>query len=91
MYFHGLFKKKLSIKQGEELLREYCNVYGFEDNTTHWKKPSYSKHLFAYSKKSNKMISRNWISYHPIRGNCKYSIWIDLVSQEIREILRETV
>ena len=34
------------------------------------------------------MISNNWVSYHPTRGNDKYSIWIDLVTEEIREILR---
>jgi len=88
MYFFGLFKKKLSIKQGEVLLTEYCKVNGFDDNTTQWKKPKYDTSWFAYRKKSNKLISNNWVSYHHIRGNDKYSIWIDLVTEEIREILR---
>lgn len=91
MYIKGLFKKKLSIKQGEELLMEYCAVNGFDDKTKHWKEPSYSRHLYAYIKHSNKMIAKNWVSFHPTRGNSKYSVWIDLVSQEINEILRDTV
>ncbi|GEM_PF-2270444 len=87
MYFHGLFKKKLSIKKGKKLLIEYCKVNGFDDNTQ-WKKTTHSKSWFAYHSRSNRMISNNWVSYHPIRGNDKYSVWIDLVTEEIREILR---
>ncbi|MCB2296802.1 hypothetical protein [Clostridium tagluense] len=88
MHFNRLFKKKLSVKQGEELLTEYCTVNGFDDITTHWKAPSYNTHWFSYHKKSNKIISNNWVAYHPIRDNNKYTIWIDLVTEEIREILR---
>ncbi len=91
MYFKGLFKKKISIKQGEELLAEYCKINGFDDITTHWKKPSHAKHLFAYCVRSKKIIAKNWVSYHPTRGNCKYSVWIDLVTQEISEVLRGPV
>lgn len=89
MYF-GLFRKKLSINQGRELLNEYCVVNGFDDNSKQWKRPSHSKHLFAYRKRSNRTISNNWVSIHPTRGDQKYSVWIDLVSQEIREILRHS-
>jgi len=88
MYFSGLFRKRLSIKQGEELLTEYCRINGFDDNATQWKKPKHSTHWFSYHKRSNRKIATNWVSYHHIRGNDKYSIWIDLVSEEITEILR---
>ena len=90
MYLTGLFRRKISIKEGEKLLTEYCEVNGFEDNTTQWKKPSHSKHWFAYKVVSNRKISRNWVSYHHIRGSNKYSIWIDLVNERIVEILRPT-
>lgn len=88
MFYTGLFKKRLTIKQGEELLAEHCRVNGFDDNGSQWKKPTHSKHWFSYIRRGHKMISRNWVSYHPTRGDAKYSIWIDLVTQEIREILR---
>lgn len=88
MYFSGLFKKRLSIRQGEQLLTEYCRVNGFDDNTTHWKEPKHATHCFSYRIQSKKMISTNWVSFHPTRGNSKYSVWIDLVTEEIREILR---
>ena len=90
MYFHGLFKKKISIKQGEKLLTEYCKVNGFDDNTTQWKKTTHAKNWFEYHRhsRSTRMISNNWVSCHPIRGNDKYSVWIDLVTEEITEILR---
>ena len=89
MYFSGLFSKKISVQQGEELLTEYCKVNGFGDATTHWKKPSHAKHWFAYRKQSHKLIPNNWVSLHPIRENYKYTIWIDLVSQEIKEFLKQ--
>lgn len=88
MYFSGLFKKRLSIKQGEALLTEYCAVNGFNDINFQWKAPKHATSWFAYYVKSKKMISKNWVSFHPIRGNDKYSVWIDLVTEEIREILR---
>jgi hypothetical protein len=88
MYFKGLFTKRIYIAEGEALLTEYCSINGFDDNTTHWKKPAHSKHLFAYRKCSNKRIAANWVSFHPTRDNNKYSIWIDLVTEEITEILR---
>ncbi|HEY8890473.1 MAG TPA: hypothetical protein VIM70_09480 [Clostridium sp.] len=87
MLFNGIFKKKISIKQGEKLLTEYCKVNGFDDKSE-WKKTSHAKNFFAYHKLSNKRVSNNWVSYHPSRGNNKYSVWIDLVSKEIREVLR---
>lgn len=88
MYFNGLFRKKLSIKQGEKLLSEYCNANGFDGRTTQWKEVTHAKHWFAYRKRSNKIMSSNWVSYHYLRGKTKYSIWIDLVTREIREVLR---
>jgi hypothetical protein len=88
MFYNRLFKKKLSINEGEKLLTEYCKENGFDDHTTQWKEPTHNKHWYAYSKRSYKMISKNWICYHLIRGNEKYSIWIDLVTEEIREVLR---
>lgn len=88
MYFSGLFSKRLSIKQGEALLTEYCRVNGFEDTTTQWKAPKHATHWFSYNIRTKKMISKNWVSFHPIRGDHKYSVWIDLVTEEIREILR---
>jgi hypothetical protein len=88
MYFSGLFKKRLSIKQGEELLTEYCSINGFDDNTSQWKATKHATNWFAYQVRSKKLISNNWVSFHPTRGNDKYSIWIDLVTEEIREILR---
>ena len=91
MYFKWLLRKKLSIKQGEELLTEYCELNGFDDDTTHWKKPTHDVKWFSYRKRSNTMIANNWVAYHPVRNNNKYSIWIDLVTGEIREVLRESV
>jgi hypothetical protein len=91
MYFGGIFMKKISIKQGEELLTQYCKVNGFGDDTTHWKKPRHSKHLIAYHKQAYRMIPNNWVSIHPVRGDYKYTVWIDLVSKEIREILGEAI
>ena len=88
MFFNGLFRKRLTINQGKQLLTEYCKENGFDDNNTFWKTTSYSRHFFAYHRRSNKKVADNWVSFHPIRGNDKYSIWIDLVSKEIREILR---
>ena len=81
MYFNSLFMKRISIKQGEELLTQYCEVNGFEDSNTRCKRPTLAKHWFAYHRHSNRMISKNWVAYHSIRGKDKYSIWIDLVSQ----------
>ena len=88
MLLNGIFTKKLSINQGEELLAEYCEENGFDDNTTQWKEPTHAKHFLSYHRRSNKMIAKNWVSYHLIRGNNKYSIWIDLATKEIREVLR---
>ncbi|MBW9154279.1 hypothetical protein [Clostridium estertheticum] len=88
MNLKGLFKKKLSIDQGEKLLEEYCNENGFEDNTTQWKEVTHSKSWIPYVRRSNITSSNNWVSYHPIRGKQKYSIWIDLITGEIREVLR---
>lgn len=88
MYFRGLFKRRLSIKKGGKLLTDYCKKNGFEDDTTQWRKPTHAKHWFSYKIKSRKMIARNWISYHYIRNNVKYSIWIDLANKEITEIPR---
>jgi hypothetical protein len=88
MHFNGLFVKKILIEQGEKLLIKYCEVNGFEDSTTSWKRPTHAKHWLAYRRRSNRMISKNWVSYHHIRGEDRYSIWIDLVSEEIREVLR---
>jgi hypothetical protein len=90
MFVSGLFKKRISISEGEKLLKEYCEENGFDDNSTQWKEPTYNKHWLAYHKRSYKMISHNWICYHLTRGNDKYSIWIDLVTKEIREILRQS-
>jgi hypothetical protein len=91
MYFKWLLRKKISIKQGEELLNEYCRVNGFDDSPTHWKKPTHHAHWFSYRKRSNSKIANNWVAYHPVRCNNKYSIWIDLVTGEIREVLRSSV
>lgn len=88
MYFKGLFRKKLSIQEGEELLKEYCITNGFGDNTSQWKAPTHNTHWFKYKKRANTKIANNWVAYHYIRGNNNYSIWIDLVTQEIREVLR---
>ena len=88
MSFRGLFRKRISIKEGERILAEYCRINGFEDNTTQWKKPSHAKHWFAYHIGTRKIISRNWISFHYMRENNRYSIWIDLVTEEIRENLK---
>jgi len=88
MLFNGIFKKKISINQGKKLLMEYCKVNGFDANTSPWKKTSHASNFFGYQKQSNKKVSNNWVSYHPSRGNDKYTVWIDLISQEIREILR---
>jgi len=80
MKFKGLFKKKLSIKQGKRLLTAYCELNGFDDdNTQQWKKITHDKHLFAYHKRSNLKIVDNWVAYHLTRGNNRYSIWIYLV------------
>ena len=88
MLFYGLFKKRISIKQGKKLLTQYCKENGFDDTTTQWKETTFAKHWFAYRKHSNKIISSNWVSYHYIRAKRKYSIWIDLITGEIRETLR---
>jgi hypothetical protein len=87
MNFNWLFRKKLSIKQAEELLTQYCQLNGFDDSTP-WKAPTQATHWFRYRKRSNKIISKNWLAYHLKRGSEKYSIWIDLVSKEIREVAR---
>jgi len=50
MYFKGIFKKKLSIKQGEALLTEYCAANGFDDIKSQWKGHSHGKHFFCISK-----------------------------------------
>lgn len=65
MYFKGLFRKKLSIKEGDESLTEYCEANGFDDNATHWKKLIYSKHWFAYHKHTNSIIGNgnNRVTY----------------------------
>ncbi|MBU3181836.1 hypothetical protein [Clostridium psychrophilum] len=89
MYYHGLFKKRISLRKGKRLLTKYCRVNGFDDDATHWKETTHSRNWFAYHGRSNRRISNNWVSYHPIRGNDKYTVWIDLVSEEITEILRE--
>lgn len=88
MHFNWLSRKKLSIRQGQKLLTEYCNENGFDDNSSQWKNPTHDTRLFAYHKRSNKIISNNWVANHLTRGNNKYSIWIDLVTEEIREVLR---
>jgi len=88
MFLSGIFSKKTSIKKGKELLTEYCKENGFDNNTTEWKKATHSKHRFAYQIKSNTIISKNWVAFHYYRGNNKYSIWIDLVTNDIREVLR---
>ena len=88
MYFGELFTKKISISQGEALLTEYCRVNGFEDDSTHWKKPSHCNHWFTHRRQPNRMASNNWVSYHPVKNNYKYTIWIDLVSKEIKEFLK---
>ena len=87
MYFKGLFMKKISVRQGVELLSEYCKVNEFDDNTQ-WKKTTHAKHLFAYRRRLNRLISNNWVSCHPTRGDLKYSVWIDLVTKDITEIAR---
>jgi hypothetical protein len=88
MYFSRLFTKKISIKQGEELLTEYCKINGFGDNTTHWKKPNHVKPGFGFRKSSSKTTPNNLLCYHPTRENYKYTILIDLVSKEIKEFLK---
>ena len=85
--FKWLFRKKISIEQGEELLKQYCDINGF-DASSPWKNPTKATHFLGYRKRSNKIIAKNWIAYHLHRGNEKYSIWIDLVSKEIREVAR---
>ena len=87
MWHRVIFFKKISVKEGIKLLSEYCTVNGFDKNTQ-WKKTSHSTNFFAYRKKSNTLISANWVSCHPNRGDQKYSVWIDLVSKEIHELLR---
>jgi len=88
MLFNGIFKKKISVNEGERLLTEYCSINGFDNITSQWKRTSHATNFFAYHKQSNKRVSNNWVSYHRSRGNNKYSVWIDLVSKEIREVLR---
>ena len=88
MSFNWPFRKKLSIKEGEELLAQYCEENGFDNVAAQWKSPTHATHWFAYSKQSDKVISKNWVAFHPIRGNTKYSVWIDLVTEEIREVCR---
>ena len=79
--------KRMPFRKGEQLLIEYCNVNGF-DYAAQWKRPTHAKHWLAYRKQLNKIISTNWISFHPTRGNDKYSVWIDLITGEIRETLK---
>jgi len=88
MFLSGLFRKRISLKEGKELLTEYCKENGFDVNTTQWKNTTYAQNRFAYHRKSNKIVSRNWVAFHYLRGSNKYSIWIDLVTKEIRETLR---
>lgn len=88
MYFNQLFRKKISIRQGKRLLQTHCKLNGFDDNPELWKATTHRTHLFAYHRRSNNMVANNWVSYHPIRENLKYTVWIDLVSKEITEILR---
>ncbi|MCB2293940.1 hypothetical protein LGK95_10460 [Clostridium algoriphilum] len=88
MFFKGLFRRKLSIKQGKKLLTEYCKLNGFTDSSSQWKNTTYDKHWFPYFKRTNVMVANNWVAYHPTRGNDKYSVWIDLMTEEIREVLR---
>ena len=91
MRFTGLFKKRISIKRGKKLLSDYCIINKFEDKNTQWKKPQHHTNwFFAYSKYKNRMISNNWVSCHYVRGDNRYSIWIDLVTEEIYEILRRS-
>jgi len=87
MGYRGIFLKKMSVSEGIELLAEYCTVNGFDKNTQ-WKKITHSTNFFGYRKKSNKLVSKNWVSCHPNRGDQKYSVWIDLVTKEIHELLR---
>ena len=89
MFLNGLFRKKLSISEGEKLLKDYCNVNGFDFNNQ-WKTTTHNRNLFAYRIRSHKKISNNWVSYHLIRENDKYSIWIDLVTEEIRVVSKRT-
>ncbi|WP_298847252.1 hypothetical protein [Clostridium sp.] len=91
MHLIGLFKSRITVKKGKRLLADYCKLNGFEDNTTQWKKVTFAKHCFAYKINSHKRVARNWVSFHYMRENNKYSIWIDLVTEEITEVLRETV
>ena len=88
MHFKWLFRKKLSIEKAEKLLAEYCELNGFGDKSTHWKSPTHRTNLIPYRKRANTMISNNWVAYHPVKRNDKYSIWIDLRTEEIREVLR---
>jgi hypothetical protein len=88
MHLKGLFRKKLSVKEGQRLLTNYCKINGFDNDTTQWKDPTHDTHWFAYHKRSNKRVANNWVAYHPFRDNNKYSVWIDLVTKEIREVLR---
>ena len=87
MNLNWLLGKKLSLKQGEELLKQYCEENGFDDASP-WKEPTHATHLFAHRRRSNKIISKNWLAYHLKRGSDNYSIWIDLVTKEIREVAR---
>ena len=91
MYYSGLFKRKLTVKQGSKLLEEYCRLNGFDGNTSQWKNPTQAKHWFSYMKQGHKIISRNWVCFHYIRENSKYSIWINLANENITEIERGSV
>lgn len=71
------------------MLAEYCRLNGFGPDTTQWKKVTYCTRFFAYNKRSNNKSANNWVAYHHVKENEKYSIWIDLVTGEIREVLRE--
>jgi len=88
MFFKELFVKKLSVRQGMKILAVYCRVNGFENYLTHWKKVTYSTKWFSYSKRSTTKRANNWVAFHPVKKNEQYSIWIDLVTGEIREVLK---
>ena len=88
MRFKGLLKKRISVKKGKKILDEYCEINGFEGNGTEWKKPTHARHWFAYNIGKRTVRSRNWVAYHYMREDKKYSVWIDLVTEEIRENLK---
>lgn len=89
MFIKGLFKKRISIKKGEKLLSEYCVINGFDDVTIQWKRPKHHTNwILAYHRNKSRVVSNNWVSFHPTRGEYKYSVWIDLITEDISEILR---